>query len=118
MPNEMLQEAIKSIKAGQRHRAKDLITRLLRADQANVEYWLWMSAAVETEKEQIFCLQNALKIDPNSIAARRGLVVLGALRPEEAGLPPPQTLENFRAEVPNLGSGNLAIVPVGAGGGF
>jgi len=118
MPNEMLQEAIKSIKAGQRHRAKDLLTRLLRADQANIEYWLWMSAAVETEKEQIFCLQNALKIDPNSIAARRGLVVLGALRPEEAGLPPPQTLENFHAEVPKLGSGSMALVPAGGGGGF
>jgi len=99
----MLQEAIKSIKAGQRHRAKDLLTRLLRADQANTEYWLWMSAAVETEKEQIFCLQNALKIDPNSIAARRGLVVLGALKPEDAGLPPPQSLENFRVEVPKAG---------------
>jgi tetratricopeptide (TPR) repeat protein len=103
MSNEILQEAIKSIKAGQRHRAKDLLTRLLRADQANTDYWLWMSAAVETEKEQIFCLQNALKIDPNSIAARRGLVVLGALKPEDAALPPPETLEHFRAEVPKVG---------------
>jgi tetratricopeptide (TPR) repeat protein len=103
MSNEILQEAIKSIKAGQRHRAKDLLTRLLRADQANTDYWLWMSAAVETEKEQIFCLQNALKIDPNSIAARRGLVVLGALKPEDAALPPPQSLENFQVEVPKTG---------------
>src|SRR3970040_1648683 len=89
MPDEMFNEAVKAAKAGQRRRAKDLLTRLLKADQENVDYWLWMSAVVDTEKEQIFCLQKALKIDPNSIAARRGLVVLGAPRRRDAAPPPP-----------------------------
>src|SRR3970282_785201 len=105
MPDEMFNEAVKAAKAGQRRRAKDLLTRLLKANQENVDYWLWMSAVVDTEKEQIFCLQKALKIDPNSIAARRGLVVLGALRPEDAALPPSQVLEAIPVEIPELQKG-------------
>src|SRR5688500_12896516 len=88
MSDVMFNEAVQALRAGQRMRARDLLTRLLKADQSNVDYWLWMSAAVDAEKEQVFCLQNALKLDPNSTAARRGLVVLGALSPEHANLPP------------------------------
>jgi tetratricopeptide (TPR) repeat protein len=106
MPDEMFNEAVRAAKSGQRRRAKDLLTRLLKADQENINYWLWMSAVVDTEKEQIFCLQKALKIDPNSIAARRGLVVLGALKPEDSGLPPAQLLEDVPVEVPELARGS------------
>jgi tetratricopeptide (TPR) repeat protein len=105
MSEEMFKEAVQSVKAGQRRRAKDLLTRLIKADQSNVDYWVWMSAAVESEKEQIFCLQNALKLDPNALAARRGLVVLGALRPEEAGLSLPAAPDEARVELPGVTSG-------------
>ncbi|HEX7976051.1 MAG TPA: tetratricopeptide repeat protein, partial [Anaerolineales bacterium] len=80
--NIMLQEAIEAVRKGQRGRARDLLTRLLRADQANPEYWLWMSAVVDSLKERVYCLQTVLQLDPNNIAARRGLVVLGAQPPE------------------------------------
>jgi tetratricopeptide (TPR) repeat protein len=99
MPDEMFDEAVQAIRAGQRLRAKDLLTRLIKVDQSRPDYWLWMSAAVDSEKEQVFCLQNVLKLDPNSVAARRGLVVLGALRPEEAGLPPANVLEDTKVNV-------------------
>src|SRR3989338_1731291 len=105
MADDMFKQAVEAAKAGQRNRAKDLLTRLIRADAKNVDYWLWMSAVVDTEKEQIYCLQNALKIDPNSIAARRGMVVLGALKPEEAALPPAQQLEELDVEIPELEAG-------------
>lgn len=101
----MFNEAVKALRNGQRLRARDLLARLLKADQGNVDYWLWMSAAVDSEKEQVYCLQNALKLDPNSTAARRGLVVLGALRPEEANLPPPYVLENTQAAISELPRG-------------
>ena len=102
----MFNEAVKALRGGQRMRARDLLTRLLKADQSNVNYWLWMSAAVDAEKEQVFCLQNALKLDPNSVAARRGLVVLGALRPEDANLPPAYTLEDTHVVIPDLPRGS------------
>ncbi len=105
MPDEMFDEALQAFRDGQRQRAKDLLTRLIKVDQTRPDYWLWMSATVDSEKEQIFCLQNVLKLDPNSVPARRGLVVLGALRPEEAGLPPANVLEDTRVVVPAIASG-------------
>lgn len=83
--NIMLQEAIEAVRKGQRGRARDLLTRLLRADQSNPEYWLWMSAVVDTLKERVYCLQTVLQFDPGNTSARRGLVLLG-VQPPEAGM--------------------------------
>jgi tetratricopeptide (TPR) repeat protein len=76
----MLNEAIEALRKGDHARAKDLLTRLLKLDQSNVTYWLWLSAAVETKKERIYCLQTALKLDPNNETAKRGLIIFGALK--------------------------------------
>jgi tetratricopeptide (TPR) repeat protein len=80
MPEDvMLQQAIDALRNGQRTRSRDLLTRLLRVDQNNPQYWLWLSASVDTPKEQIYCLQSALKLAPNDPTIRHGLIVLGAL---------------------------------------
>ena len=42
-----------------------------------------MSAATETAKERVYCLQTARRIDPEHAAAKRGLILLGALPPDE-----------------------------------
>ena len=80
----MFQEAQTALGSGDRARARDLLTRLIKADAANSLYWVWMSAAVETSKERIYCLNEALKHDPQNLAARRGLIGLGALPPDPA----------------------------------
>ncbi|OGN76201.1 MAG: hypothetical protein A2X25_08205 [Chloroflexi bacterium GWB2_49_20] len=79
----MLIEAIEALRKRDHVRAKDLLTRLLKVDQSNATYWVWLSAAVETQKERIYCLQTALKLDPNNAAAKRGLVLFGVLKPDE-----------------------------------
>jgi tetratricopeptide (TPR) repeat protein len=81
-----LTEAIAAARAGDRARARDLLSRLLRADSANAEYWVWMSAVVDSTREKIYCLESALKLDPSNRAALRGLVVLGARTPDETEL--------------------------------
>jgi tetratricopeptide (TPR) repeat protein len=82
MPEDkMLREALDALAQGQKPRARDLLTRLLRADQANPTYWLYMSAVVETSKERIYCLQNVLRLDPNNKQAQLGLVIQGAGTP-------------------------------------
>jgi tetratricopeptide (TPR) repeat protein len=87
--NVMLQEALDAIAHGQNSRARDLLMRLLRADQSDPVYWLWMSAVVETPKERIYCLQNVLRLEPNNQSARLGLVLYGASKPpSEVSLPP------------------------------
>src|SRR5690242_17346321 len=81
--NPMFQDAVDALRRGDKMRAKDIITGLLKEDQNNATYWVWLSAAVDNTKERIYCLQTALKLDPQNAIARRGLVLLGALEPDE-----------------------------------
>jgi tetratricopeptide (TPR) repeat protein len=85
--NTMLREAIDALRSGNRARARDLLTRLLKTDQKNPKYWLWLSAAVETQKEMVYCLQMVLQADPQNAAAKRGLILLGGLPPDDS-VPP------------------------------
>src|SRR5512146_774276 len=83
----MLQDAIEALRRGERARAKEILTRLIKANQQEATYWVWMSAAVGTTKERIYCLQTALKLDPENGAAARGLRLFGAL-PRDEKIPP------------------------------
>jgi len=116
----MLQEAIQAIQQGRKSRARDVLTRLLRADQANAQYWLWMSAAVETTKERAYCLQTVLRLQPQHEAARRGLVLLGLMRPEPRQAATPlvprpwqvETLQHVASET--AGAGRSAVLRLAA----
>src|SRR5258708_21778853 len=81
--DNMLQDAVNAVRDGDKTRAKAILTRLLQADQNNALYWVWMSATVDNNKERIYCLQTALKLDPESSSAKRGLILLGAMPPDE-----------------------------------
>jgi tetratricopeptide (TPR) repeat protein len=85
----MFQDAVDALRQGDRARAKDILTRLLKTEQNNATYWIWMSAAVDTTKERIYCLQTALKLEPENDTAKRGLILLGALAPDEKVRPFP-----------------------------
>lgn len=87
--DSMFQEAVEALRQKDKARAKDLLTKLLKSDQNNAKYWIWLSAAVETAKEQVYCLQTALRLDPGNATAKRGLVLLGALPPDEGVQPFP-----------------------------
>lgn len=75
----MLQQAIAAIRAEQFVQAREILTNLLHTDQQNPEYWIWLSAAMETQRERLYCLQTAFKLDPTNATTRRGLALLGAL---------------------------------------
>lgn len=81
---KMFQEALAAIQNNEPARARDLFTRLLRMNQYDARYWLWMSSVVETTKERIYCLKQALELDPNNSDAKRGLILLGVLPPDES----------------------------------
>jgi hypothetical protein len=95
----MFQEVFHAIEAGDRVRARDLLTRLLRTDKNNPDCWLWMSAVVDTPKERIYCLKEVLRLDPANQAARRGLVILGAA-PADPALQVPLSAQRRNWQTP------------------
>src|SRR5512133_1308872 len=89
-PNDtMFQDAVDALRRGDKPRAKELLTLLLKTDQSNVTYWIWLSAAVDNKKERLYCLQTAYKLDPENVTAKRGLILLGALAPDDSIQPFP-----------------------------
>ncbi len=85
----MFQDAVDALRRGDKSRAKELFTLLLKTDQNNPTYWIWLSASVDNTKERIYCLQTAFKLDPENGTAKRGLILLGALAPDETIQPFP-----------------------------
>ncbi|MBN2148080.1 MAG: tetratricopeptide repeat protein [Anaerolineales bacterium] len=86
-PDKLFEEALDAIAEGNKDRGRELLTRLLRSDPNQAEYWLWMSTLVETQNERVYCLESALRVDPENEAARRGLIILGA-RTADPNTPP------------------------------
>jgi tetratricopeptide (TPR) repeat protein len=66
-------EGIAAAKAGQRDRARELLTRVVEQDEKNVLAWLWLSGAVDNLDEREICLENVLTLEPDNAAARKGL---------------------------------------------
>lgn len=90
-------EVLSAIDAGDRARARDLLTRLLKINQDNPQYWLWMSALVDSAKERVYCLKEVLRRDPNNETARRGLLFHGAAPVAAASAPAPVIRRNWQA---------------------
>ncbi|HRQ31541.1 MAG TPA: tetratricopeptide repeat protein [Anaerolineales bacterium] len=77
--NPVFQDAVEALRQGDKAKARELFTDLFKTDQNNATYWVWMSVAVDSPKERIYCLQTAFKLDPENVAAKQGLILLGAL---------------------------------------
>ena len=73
---QALREGIAEAKAGRRAQARALLTRATEEAPENITAWLWLSGVMETPEEQEHCLRQALALDPDHAAARRGLAVL------------------------------------------
>jgi tetratricopeptide (TPR) repeat protein len=84
---KMYKAALEAIDQGQTARARDLFTRLLRSDSSKADYWLWMSTLVDTNQERIYCLESALRADPDNDAAKRGLIILGGRTADKDVIP-------------------------------
>jgi tetratricopeptide (TPR) repeat protein len=93
-PEERLyQEAMIALKKKDMPQARDLLSRLLKLNRLNPDYWLWMSAAVETTKERGYCLKEVLKLDPQNLTAIRGLRLMGEPYDDPE---PPLSIEQLR----------------------
>lgn len=96
---KMYKAALEAVEQGQTVRARDLFTRLLRSDSSKAEYWLWMSTLVETNQERIYCLESALRAEPDNEAAKHGLVILGARQADKDIKPVPPVRRNWDKQI-------------------
>lgn len=77
----LLKQGIAALKAGQKAEARRLLERVVQQDKDNETAWLWLSGAVDTDRERIHCLRETLRINPNNQHAQRGLETLESKAP-------------------------------------
>jgi tetratricopeptide (TPR) repeat protein len=87
LEQDLYTQAMAAFKANDMVKARELLSQLLKIDRKNIEYWLWMSAAVETPKERIYCLREVLILDPENEEAALGLRMLGENAPDPQPVP-------------------------------
>jgi tetratricopeptide (TPR) repeat protein len=88
-PRALLQAGIAAARAGERARARALLTRAAEQDEQNVLAWLWLSGMVDSLEERRSCLEKVLAIDPGNAAAKKGLSQINA----QASQPPADPID-------------------------
>jgi tetratricopeptide (TPR) repeat protein len=115
---QTLQAGMDALKRGQKRPARELLIRVIEADERNETAWLWLSAAVESLDDQITALENVLDINPQNKAAQKGLEQLRAKREAERPPAPPPVIEAPIAEEPAVEEPVVIEEdPLGQGGG-
>ncbi len=72
----ILQQGIAAVKAGDKVRAYELLTRAVQEPAQAEQAWLWLSAVVGHDSERLYCLESTLQINPGNTAAQRGAALL------------------------------------------
>lgn len=75
--SDKLKQAITAIKSGQKQVGQQLLARVIQEEPNNEVAWLWMSAVVDEDKRG-YCIERALKINPNNLQAQAALQKLRA----------------------------------------
>ena len=96
--NLWLTDGIAAARAGKRAEARELLLRVVNADENNVRAWLWLSGVVTTLEDREVCLENVLALDPVNEAARRGLARVRAEIEATPEIEPESPLPHVEAE--------------------
>lgn len=110
--SDLTRQGIDLLKKGDKERARQVLAAAILENRDDLQAWLWLSGAVETDAERAACLQQVLRIDPLNSAALRGLALLekrhknGSLKP----LVPPENGPTVQA-APPAGNGHPDLEP-------
>jgi len=74
----LLQAGLAAAQAGERVKARELLQRVVEADESNLQAWLWLSDLVNTLEDREVCLANVLTLDPANDSARDRLALVRA----------------------------------------
>ncbi len=73
---EWLYEGALAVSQGDKERGRELLLRVVEANEEIEEAWLWLSGAVDDPEDQRTALENVLALNPNNKHALYGLDVL------------------------------------------
>lgn len=72
----LYQRGVAAARGGQKRVAAVLLTRSLQLDPHCELAWLWLSGVIDEPRQQAFCLNAVLKLNPGNQHAQRGLRLL------------------------------------------
>jgi hypothetical protein len=87
-PDELLRQGVSALKMGDRVLAVSLLARAVRGDPQSEQAWLYLAGAVTDPSQRRTCLERVLSLNPQSVAAQRGLLSL-PMAPAPAPTPVP-----------------------------
>jgi hypothetical protein len=73
---EAIRQAIQAVQSGDKEVGRRLLAQVLRADPTDIEAWLWMSEAVDSDEQKRDCLRRVLSLDPENQAAQSRIATL------------------------------------------
>ncbi len=91
----LLNQGIQAIRAGDKARGRELLLRVVAADERVEPAWLWLSAALDEPADQLIALENVLALNPTHAQALAGVATLRKKlgRASAEPSPPPAPME-------------------------
>jgi tetratricopeptide (TPR) repeat protein len=71
-----MKAGITAIQAGEISRGKQLLTKVIQADDSQLEAWWWLGQVSESSEDKIICYENILTLDPDHAGAHLALQAL------------------------------------------
>lgn len=73
MSIEQFNHAIRLIQVGQKESAREILTELVQLEPHHVSVWMWLAEAMPNDEQCISVLETCLKLNPESLMAKRGI---------------------------------------------
>lgn len=71
---KMYQDALAAMKAGDKEKARNLLSEVVEEDEENIDAWVALSKVVASDAEKRICLTTILQLDPTNSYARKELI--------------------------------------------
>ena len=108
MTNDLLNQAVAFIKAGNTEKGKQLLITVIRQNPKDENAWLWMSRCVTTAEQKRDCFERVLKINPQNQHAIEGLRKLN-----NPTLQKPQVKTSVNPKPSNTKSNRSSLILIG-----
>ena len=83
---DQLRKGIALAKGGRKSEARQVLAQVVKNDPRSATGWLWLAGVVETKNQQRYCLEKAVRLNPQDEVARQALARIKA----EEAKPVPQ----------------------------